>query len=211
MVIKPIIYIVLGVVIGIALARLFTATSPCRENTAIKKASLLKEQTSKKEIHFQKKVDSLGLLAKDLKSKLNNSKAALEIAKNKTLVLQTQLLASKEKEFVSNEEAGAIDCPHEEGLLTEFIEVNTYKDSIYESIDSTRVQQLQNKDASLAVKDSMYNDLKVSFDYSISQQELLFAQNKLLRRQLNRRKVKGKLVSGAVLIVCASAVRYLVR
>ena len=211
MVIKPIIYIVLGVVIGIALARLFTATSPCRENTAIKKASQLKEQTSKKAIHFQKKVDSLEVVAKDLNSKLNNNKAALAIAKNKTLVLQTQLLAEKEKEFVSNGEAGAIDCPPEEDLLTEFIEAATLKDSLYETIESTRVQQLHNKDAALAVKDSMYNALQQSFEQSISQQELIFTQNKLLRKQVNRQKLKGKLVSAVVLVVGASAVRYLVR
>ena len=211
MVIKPIIYIVLGIVIGIALARLFTATNPCRENTAIKKASQLKEQTSKKEIHFQNKVDSLASLAKDINKKLTASKAALAVAKNKTLVLQTQLVAAKKEEIILNKEAEANDCPPEENLLTEFIEVNNYKDSLYESIDSTRVQQLENKEASLAVKDSMYSALKESFDYSISQQEILFNQNKLLRRQVKRQKVKEKLVSGAVLVVGASIAHLLLK
>ena len=211
MLIKPTIYIVLGIIIGIAITTLFTTGNPSTQITAITKPSLLKEQTSKKVIHFQQKVDSLGLLAKDLDKKLTANKAALAIAKNKTLVLQTQLVAAKEKEIVSNNETEAINCPHEENVLTQFIEANNNKDSLYETIDSTRILQLQNKDASLVVKDSMYQALKLSFDESLAEQQVLYTQNKLLRRQVSRQKLKGKLVSAAVLIISASAVRYLMK
>ena len=211
MLIKPIIYIVLGVIIGIAITRLFTSGNPSTQITAITKPSMLKEQTSKKVIHFQKKVDSLGSLAKDLEKKLTANKAALAIDKNKTFVLQTQLVAAKQKEIVSNEEAGTINCPPEENLLAEFILANNHKDSLYETIDSTRERQLLNKDASLAIKDSMYQALKLSFDESLVEQQVLYTQNKLLRRQVSRQKLKGKLLSAAVLIVSASAVRYLVK
>ena len=68
-----------------------------------------------------------------------------------------------------------------------------------------------NKDASLAIKDSMYQALKLSFDESLVEQQVLYTQNKLLRRQVSRQKLKGKLLSAAVLIVSASAVRYLVK
>ena len=211
MLIKPTIYIVLGIIIGIAITTLFTTGNPSTQITAITKPSLPKEQTSKKVIHFQKKVDSLGSLAKDLDKKLTANKAALAIAKNKTLVLETQLVAAKEKEIVSNNETEAINSPHEENVLTQFIEANNNKDSLYETIDSTRILQLQNKDASLVVKDSMYQALKLSFDESLAEQQVLYTQNKLLRRQVSRQKLKGKLVSAAVLIISASAVRYLMK
>lgn len=211
MLIKPTIYIFLGIIIGIAITTLFTTGNPSTQITAITKPSLLKEQTSKKVIHFQQKVDSLGLLAKDLDKKLTANKAALAIAKNKTLVLQTQLVAAKEKEIVSNNETEAINCPHEENVLTQFIEANNHKDSLYETIDSTRERQLLNKDASLAIKDSMYQALQQSFHQSMAEQQILYTQNSLMRKQINRQKVKGKLVSAAVLIISASAVRYLVK
>ena len=211
MLIKPIIYIVLGIVIGIAITKLFTSSNPCPQITGITKPSILKEQTTKTAIHFQKKVDSLGSLAKDLDKKLTANKAALAIAKNKTLVLQTQLVAAKEKEIVSNNETEAINCPHEENVLTQFIEANNNKDSLYETIDSTLERQLLNKDASLAIKDSMYQALQQSFHQSMAEQQILYTQNSLMRKQINRQKVKGKLVSAAVLIISASAVRYLVK
>ena len=211
MLIKPIIYIVLGIVIGIAFTKLFTSSNPCPQITAITKPSILKEQTTKTAIHFQQKLDSLNLVAKDLKYKLTNNKAALAIAKNKTLVLQTQLVSAKHKQFVSNEEAGTINCPPEENLLAEFILANNHKDSLYETIDSTRERQLLNKDASLAIKDSMYQALQQSFHQTMAEQQILYTQNSLMRKQINRQKVKGKLVSAAVLIISASAVRYLVK
>ena len=211
MLIKPIIYIVLGIVIGIAFTKLFTSSNPCPQITAITKPSILKEQTTKTAIHFQQKLDSLNLVAKDLKYKLTNNKAALAIAKNKTLVLQTQLVAAKQKEIVSNEEAGTINCPPEENLLAEFILANNHKDSLYETIDSTRERQLLNKDASLAIKDSMYQALQQSFHQTMAEQQILYTQNSLMRKQINRQKVKGKLVSAAMLIISASAVRYLVK
>ena len=204
---KPIIYIALGMIIGIALSKLLTATNPCPQTTIITKPSLIKEQTAKTASHYKQKVDSLQVIAKDINIKIANHKAALATAKSKTLVLQTQLIAAKEKDSTNTE---SIDNP-EENLLSKFIEANTYKDSLYETIDSTRVQQLQNKDTALEIKDSMYNALKESLDHSISQQEILFTQNKLLRSQVNRQKLKGKLVSAAILIASASAAHLLIK
>ena len=211
MLVKPIIYIVLGIVIGIAVTKLFTSSNRCPQITAITKPSILKEQTTKTAIHFQQKLDSLNLVAKDLKYKLTNNKVALAIAKNKTLVLQTQSVTAKQKEIVSNEEAGTNNCPPEENLLAEFILANKHKDSLYETIDSTRELQLLNKDASLAIKESMYQALQQSFHQTMAEQQILYTQNSLMRKQINRQKVKGKLVSAAVLIISASAVRYLVK
>ncbi len=211
MVIKPIIYIVLGIVIGIAITKLFTSSNPCPEITAIAKPSLLKEQTSKKAMQFQNKVDSLQVVAKDLSNNLITSKASLAIAKNRTLVLQKQLVAATENKIVSNKEVGALDCPPEEDLLTELIEVNTYKDSLYETIDSTRVQQLQNKDAALAVKDSMYIALQQSFEQSMAEQQILYTQNSLFRKQIKRQRLGSKVVSAAILIVSVSAVNFLLK
>ena len=208
---KPTIYIVLGIVIGIAFAKLFTATTPCLETTAITKPSLLKEETSKKAIHFQKKVDSLNLVAKDIDNKLTNKKTALAISKNKTPVLQTQLLAANERVIGSDGETEVLNCSPEENLLAEFIQANDNKDSLYETIDSTRIVQLQNKDASLEVKYNMYHALEQSFNYNLSQQELLFTQNKLLRKQITRQKLKGKIVSAVILIVSASAAHFLIK
>jgi len=146
---------------------------------------MLKEQTSKKVIHFQKKVDSLGSLAKDLDKKLTANKAALAIAKNKTLVLQTQLVSTKKEEIVSNEEAGTINCAPEENLIAEFILANNHKDSLYETIDSTRERQLLNKDASLAIKDSMYQALQQSFHQTMAEQQILYTQNSLMLNLTN--------------------------
>ena len=207
---KPTIYIVVGIIIGIAFCKLFTSTSVSSPTNLITKPSLLKAEASKTATHFQQKVDSLNAIARNLLGKINSSKTDLALAKNKTLVLQTQLVAAKEKEVTKNSEREILICP-EENLLTQFIEASTYKDSLYETIDSTRVQQLQNKDVALEVKDSMYNALKQSFDLSLSQQELLFIQNKSLHKQINRQKLKSKIVSAVILLVSASAANYLLK
>ena len=207
---KPTIYIVVGIIIGIAFCKLFTSTSVSSPTNIITKPSLLKAEASKTAIHFQQKVDSLNAIARNLLGKINSSKTDLALAKNKTLVLQTQLVAAKDKEVTKNSERKILICP-EENLLTQFIEASTYKDSLYETIDSTRVQQLQNKDVALEVKDSMYNALKQSFDLSLSQRELLFTQNKSLYKQINRQKLKRKIVSAVILLVSASAANYLLK
>jgi hypothetical protein len=211
MFIKPTIYIIIGIIIGIAFTKLFTPTNILPQETAITTPSTLKEQTAKTAVHYQQKVDSLKLIAKDLSNKLTNNKSALVIAKNRALVLQTQLLTANKMEFISDNETHVLDCSPKEDQLTAFIQVNDHKDSLYETIDSTRIMQLQNKDASLTVKDSMYHSLKQSFEQSLNEQQLLYTQNSLLRTQINRQKRKGKIVSAAILLISATAANYLLK
>lgn len=207
---KSIIIITVGIITGITLTKLFSSTNRPNSQPTTANPTALQKQTAKTEIHFQQKIDSLNTNNQALNSKLSNSKAALTMAKNKTLVLQTQLqtlLSSKSTDTAKADNHFAVA----EIKLTALIKENNSKDSIYDNIDSTRLQQLENKETVITVKDSLYQSLKQSYNRSLTQQAFLYDQNKQFQKQFNRQKLKSKWLSAGILILSATAANYLIR
>ena len=213
--IKLIITLVLGIIIGISFTKLFTGNNK-EENltTTVKivKPSVLQKTTANVEMYFEQKIDSLNTNNKLLNKKLGGSRAALEIAKNKNIVLQTQFydLIDNKTESADSSIKNNKDNVFQDKII-ELINENNYKDSLYENIDSTVTAQVRNKDSTIVLMGDKYDSLKISFDESFLQQQLLYDQNKQFKRQFRRQKIKTKLLSAGLLILSGAAANYLIQ
>ncbi len=213
--IKILITLVLGIIIGISFTKLFTKNNKednISPTVKIIKPSVLQKTTTKVEWYFEQKIDSLNTNNKLLNKKLGGSRAALEAAKNKNLVLQTQLydLIDNKNESLDT----SIEYKHDdvfEDKIIELINENNYKDSLYENIDSTVTAQLRNKDSTIVLMGDKYDSLKISLDESMLQQQSLYDQNKQFKKQFRRQKIKTKLLSAGILILSGIAANYLIQ
>lgn len=212
--IKLILTLILGIIIGSSFTKLFTRESKLDDGIAsikIEKPTSLQKEVAKVESNFQTKIDLLKINSEALNKKLSSNKIALAQAKNKNTILQTQVydLIDNRNSIVdtSQMERG---CETLEEKVIELIAENDFKDGLYESIDSTTKVELENKDAIISIKDSMYNALKNSFAVSINQQQILFNQNKMFVKKLKRQRLKSKLLTAGTLIIAGAAVNYII-
>ena len=212
--IKLILTLILGIIIGSSFTKLFTRESKLDDGIAsikIEKPTSLQKEVAKVESNFQTKIDLLKINSEALNKKLSSNKIALAQAKNKNTILQTQVydLIDNRNSIVdtSQMERG---CETLEEKVIELIAENDFKDGLYESIDSTTKVELENKDAIISIKDSMYNALKNSFAVSINQQQILFNQNKMFVKKLKRQRLKSKLLTAGTLILAGAAANYII-
>ena len=215
--IKLIITLVLGIIIGISFTKLFTGNNKNKNENVpatvkIIKPSLLQKNTANVESYFEQKIDSLNTNNKLLNKKLGGSRAALEVAKNNNIVLQTQLydLIDNKKELADTSIKNNKDDVFQDKII-ELINENNYKDSLYENIDSTVTAQVKNKDSTIVLMGDKYDSLKISFNESLLQQQLLYDQNKQFKQQFRRQKIKTKLLSAGLLILSGVAANYLIQ
>ncbi len=105
-------------------------------------------------------------------------------------------------EFVSN-------CDSLINVVNDYIEENHRKDTIYDV-------QLMQMDSVVTEKDDLvqsnkeaYTNLHKLFDQSLVNQESLTRENKQLQRQFKRQRLKNKLVNVGLMILSATATKYL--
>lgn len=213
--IKLLITLVVGIIIGFSFTKLFTGNNKEQNLTATVKnlkPSVLQKTTAKVESYFEQKIDSLNSNNKLLNKKLTGSRTALQESKNKNLVLQTQiydLIDNKNESTDSSIENNNTDVFQDK--IIELINENNYKDSLYENIDSTVTAQVKNKDSTIVLMGDKYDSLKISFNESLLQQQLLYDQNKQFKQQFRRQKIKTKLLSAVLLILSGVAANYLIQ
>lgn len=79
------------------------------------------------------------------------------------------------------------------------------KDSLYEQLTGTLQAQVENKDTVIRTQQEQYNCIKLSFDKSLAQQEVLSGENLMLGRQVKTFKIKNKLLSAGVFLLSGIA------
>ena len=213
--IKIITTLVLGIIIGISFTKLFTGNNKGENVTAtvkIIKPSVLQKTTTNVESYFEQKIDSLNTNNELLNKKLTGNRVALQAAKNKNLVLQTQMydLIDNKNESIDTSFKNYDGNVFQDKII-ELINENNYKDSLYENIDSTVTAQVRNKDSTIVLMEEKYDSLKISFNESALQQQLLYDQNKQFKKQFKRQKLKTKLLSAGLLILSGAAANYLIQ
>lgn len=213
--IKILMTLILGIIIGISFTKLFTGNSKEENLTTTAKnikPFVLQKTTVNEEFYFVQKIDSLNTNNKLLNKKLGGSRAALEVAKNKNLVLQTQLY-----DLIDNKNGSSCNLIQDsignrfKDKVIDLINENNYKDSLYENIDSTVTAQVRNKDSTIVLINNKYDSLKIYFNASLLQQQLLYDQNNQFKKQFRRQKIKNKILSAGILILSGATANYLIR
>ncbi|MBS1586504.1 MAG: hypothetical protein JSS82_13265 [Bacteroidetes bacterium] len=203
-----IIFLVLGLIMGIG-GTIFLSGSKLPNAAPV---IALQSPTDQKnasvivEAHFQGKVDSLMQTNSNLNKRVTNSKAELQKAKqdNKVLLeLVDTLLAHSSQ--TTDTATKLAQCDSLSETVQELIITSYVKDSLYEDMATTLQAQVSNKDTVISTQHEQYNALKLSFDLSLSQQNVLAGNNLLLEKQVKKFKIKNKLLSAGIFILSGIA------
>lgn len=201
--INKVIFLVLGLVMGIGGTFFFggqKATKP--DIAALQSPASLKTASVLVDAHFQGEVDSLMQTNTGLIQKANATKTELQQAKhdNKILLeLVDTLLAHTEQTTDTMTKLAQCDSLTE--TVQDLITATNIRDSLYEDLAANLQAQVRNKDSMVTVQQEQYNCMKLSFDQSLAQQQLLTGQNLCFERQLRRHKVNNKLLSAGVMLL----------
>lgn len=203
-----IIFLVLGLILGIGGTMFFSGSKTQKLLPQITQLSSaeLKNTSVLVEAVFQGRVDSLMQTNGNLSRKVNSSKTELQKAKqdNKVLLeLVDTLLAHSTQ--TTDTAAKLAQCDSLNATVQDLIVSTNTKDSLYEDLTATLQSQVNNKDTVISTQREQYNTLKLTFDQSLAQQNLIMGQKLLLETQVKKFKIKNKLLSAGVFILSGIA------
>lgn len=203
-----IIFLVLGLIIGIGGTMMFgnrKAAQPVIV-TGMQTPADMKNTSVLVEAKFQERLNSLSQTNDNLSRKVSSSKSELQKAKqdNKVLLeLVDTLLAHSAQ--TTDTAARLAQCDSLGATVQELIVTTNLKDSLYEDMTSALQAQVSNKDSVISTQQERYNVLRLSFDQSLAQQDLLTAQHLGLEHKLKGFKIKNRLLSAGVFIISGIA------
>lgn len=211
---RSILFLVIGITIGFSVCKLFSGNSTVAISSkpvADVSVKALENRVEKNEKFFQQKKDSLNAHGMILSLQLNQAKSALEKAKKKNWVLQTQVLDMVDKIAAAKADSLSMitGCDSLQTRAIELINSGNEKDSLYESVTANLQQQVSNKDSVIATHRQQYQSLKSSFDLGMLQQKMLTDQNTQYRKQARRQKFKQKILSLGMIVLSGIATNYL--
>ena len=224
-------FLLVGFILGFCTSFLFTG---CNKGSATKKEVVSTPKELKKEAvgveqTYQKQIESLQSQNLQLQQSLEVTQGLLDEAKQAAKEKENKIkkiiapqgysakeLLSKSAKELLNKKDNSEETPEAksicDSLVTEvigYIQENHRKDSLYEI-------QLVQMDSVVTVKDDLiqanekaYTNLNLLFSQSVTAQQNLAKENKLLQRQFKRQRLKNKLVTAGLMILSATATNYL--
>lgn len=204
----------LGLLLGLFLSFMYRTLliDPIKPPVSKQSVVELKKEVAQLEVSYSKAFDSLKIKSAKLESALAGTKNSLAEAKkeNQSLTTQVYALIDKQKEQVFDE----IEDTSCDSLITTveyLMQSSSEKDSLYNEAVLNLEDQLKNKDSIIVLKDEQYQKLKTSFDKSLSNQQLLLDENKLLSKQIKKQKFKSKVLSAVLFIFSGAAIDHFIK
>ena len=181
----------------------------------------LKKQADTTESKYQQKIVDLESRNRELEQNLNTTEELLAQAKQKVkqtetrIKLITGLNISPPKQLSGSTDSLQADnnkispCDSLVTVVGDYILENNEKDSLYDEQITTMDSLSRNKDSVIQTSAESYNSLHRLFDQSLDQQQSLQKQNLQLQKQVNRQRLKSKLVTIGLLFLSGTATNYL--
>lgn len=202
----------LGLLLGLFYSFMYRTlfVDPGKPSVSKKSMVEIKKEVTQSEIVYTRNMDSLKKKNIKLEEELTGTKKTLAAVKQQNQSLKVQVYSLIDRVKEPSLQINAIDSSCDSLITTvEYLmQSNTEKDSLYEIAALNLEEQLKNKDSTVALKDDQYKKLKKSFEKSLSSQQQLFDENKLLGRQVNKQKLKSKFLSAAIFIISGAAVNH---
>lgn len=202
----------LGLLLGLFYSFMYRALFPVPVKPSVSKKSVveIKKEVAQSEVVHAKHIDSLKKKNTKLEEELAGTKKTLVTVKqqNHSLKVQVYALIDRRKEPTIQTQVIDSDCDSLITTVEYLMQSNTEKDSLYEVATLNVEEQLKNKDSTITLKDELYKSLKTSFEKSLSNQQQLINENKLLGRQVKKQKLKSKFLSAVILIISGAAVNH---
>jgi hypothetical protein len=232
--------LLIGFVIGFCTSFLFNGCvkSSQSKTTTVTSSKDLRKEANSLEVSYQKQIETLTDQNIELQQQLEVSQGLLQQAKEETRqkekkiqkmiepIISSESLFSKTwapykaKSFSLGDDLPVAkikpldkQCPCD-SLVEEvagYIQSGHRKDSLYElqllQLDSI----VTGKNLVIETSLKAYTDLHVLFDKSLADQTALGKENKLLKSASRRQRFKGKVLTGALLILSGFTTNYVLR
>jgi len=208
--------LLVGFTLGFYFCSLFSGCgghrSPVPAVTIVKPA-VIQQQAAAAEARYQVKIDSLGATARNLQATLQTTQSALDKAKRKNTVLQTQVYDLLDRTATASTDTvrHIMDCDSLQTKVKELVVNDNVKDSLYEETTTNLQEQVSNKDSTLQIQREQYQELKASFTQTLQQQGALQSENTALRKSIRHEKRAGVFRTIGLAIAAALAAHYLTR
>jgi len=210
---KLIFTLLVGIVFGIAFNSLFAGLTivPVKQSSVTNiHPKILENQVRESTKKFETQLDSLMqnniIIHKDLQS--SKRLAANTKKQNRQLQIELKELVDSRNNTTDPIEQNK-DCDSLQNKIVMLLQNDYTKDSIQELIEMHLEKQIQNKDSTIDLFANQTQQLKLSFDESILNQEILIKQNRIYEKQFKRQKIKRKLRSVVTMVAAGFAGYYL--
>jgi hypothetical protein len=187
----------------------------------------LKKEADSKEASYKEKITELENKNAELQQQLKTTKEQLVAIKSKTKQRENnikkiitpdsyQQRGYPAKELLEKIKPAAIadtvlsPCDSLVNEVSEYMQENAIKDSLYESQIGMQDSLMAGKDSVIEMKSRFHQDLQRLFDQSLAQLEVLVKENTQLRKQFKRQKFKSRLISIGVTVLSGLAANYLI-
>ena len=220
----PVITLILGILIGLLSWFLFDlSANDLLTTSSVDNSETIKKEIAAKEALHQEKITELENKNAALQKDLNTIKEQLASIKSQTKkrettikkILEPKGMAAKDLlEKVGHSvpiDSSLSPCDSLANEVSEYIEENSVKDSLYEThiinLDST----IAIKDSIIQLKNKLHIDLSNTVSKLLNDREALLRENKALRKEFKRQKRKSKFVTVGLMILTATAANYLLK
>lgn len=210
------ILLIVGFVLGFYMSCLFSGCGGADAN--LPAVTTIKPEQNQKQVAavqatYQGRIDSLGAAAKTLQATLQNTRVALEKAKQKNAALQTQVYHLLDRTTAPSPDSVTqlADCDTLGSKVKDLLATDSLKDSLYEKTTADLQAEVANKDSTLQTRQEQYDTLRRAFDQSIQQQQSLVTSNTILQKQLRHHKRAGVFRTIGLAIAAVLATHYLSR
>lgn len=210
---KLIFTLLVGIVFGIGFNSLFSgnAADPVKQSDiGIVRPKILDKEVKAANQQIAWQVDSLKQHSRLLNQDLQNNKLQVARAKKQDLLLRVELqsLATSTNHYADPIEQNN-DCDSLQHKILLLLDSDSLKDNLQEMLSVQQDNQIKNKDSTIELLTNQTQQLKLSFDESIHNQEILYSQNRLYEKQFKRQKIKRKLKATVTVIAAGLAGYYL--
>ena len=220
----PVITLILGILIGLLSWFLFDlSASDLVTTSSVDNSEAIKKEIAAKEALHQEKITELEKKNAALQKDLNTVKEQLASIKSQTKkrettiknILEPKGMAAKDLlEKVGHSipvDSSLSPCDSLASEVSEYLEENLVKDSLYETHISKLDSTIAIKDSVIQLKNKLHIDLSNTVSSLLNDHEVLLRQNKALQKQFKRQKRKSKIVTVGLMILSATAANYLLK
>jgi hypothetical protein len=161
---------------------------------------------------YDQRVVDLQTQNKQLVQQVKSTKAAINDIRKRNQHIGSTLQQQVDSASILTDTVQRLsNCDSIANTAIELLQSCEQKDSLYEELAGNLEQQVINHDSIITVQDKKYNYLQLNYERTFAQQQLLFADNLHLQRQVKKHRIKNRLLSTGMLLLTGTATYLLLR
>lgn len=151
---------------------------------------------------YKKRSDSLEVRLRNSDSLLAIAKAKSNVVKERIIVKMIPSKSISQKAKTVNEKLS--DCDSLKSLVQQFMDIQSEKEGIQSSIDSSTTTLMDLKDSQIQLCDTAYNQMITELKTSIAINEQCVKENEALQAKLKRKTFWQKFTGSAAILTAAA-------